>query len=63
PLWGVVGFLQLDQSRQWLDIEVKTLSTAVDLIVAALARERAASQLLKAKETAERASRAKSEFL
>ncbi|MBV6634127.1 MAG: PAS domain S-box protein [Alphaproteobacteria bacterium] len=63
PLWGIVGFLQLDQPREWLDIEVETLSTAVDLVVAALRRERAAGQLTQARDAAERASRAKSEFL
>ncbi|MEM6903242.1 MAG: ATP-binding protein, partial [Pseudomonadota bacterium] len=63
PLWGIVGFLQLDQPREWLDIEVETLSTAVDLVVAALRRERAGRQLTQARDAAERASRAKSEFL
>lgn len=63
PLWGVIGFLQLDQPRRWLDIDIETLGTAVDLIAAALRRDHAARQLLQAKETAELASRAKSEFL
>ena len=63
PLWGVIGFLQLDQSREWLDIEVATLGTAVKLIIAALRRDQSAGQLREAKEAAERASSAKSEFL
>ncbi|MEO0392571.1 MAG: ATP-binding protein [Pseudomonadota bacterium] len=63
PLWGVIGFLQLDQSREWLDIEVETLGTAVNLIVAALRRDQASGQLRDAKDMAERASSAKSEFL
>jgi PAS domain S-box-containing protein len=62
-LWGLLGFLQTDRIRRWGEVEIDTLGVAANMLGAALNRERNKQQLMDAKNAAERAARAKSEFL
>ena len=62
-VWGLLGFLQTDRVRRWGEVEIDTLGVAANMLGAALNRERNKQQLVDAKNAAERAARAKSEFL
>jgi PAS domain S-box-containing protein len=61
--WGFIGFDDCHSERIWTGTEVSILQATAASIGGALARKRAEDELIKAKETAESADRAKSDFL
>ncbi len=61
--WGYIGFAECTQERSWDTAELGVLSTAADIIGAAISRKKADEELLKARDSAMAASDAKSEFL
>lgn len=62
-LWGFIGFDDCRSERIWTGAEVSILQATAASIGGALARKRAEEELIKAKESAESADKAKSEFL
>ncbi len=61
--WGFIGFDDCRSERIWTGVEVAILQATAASIGGALARKRAEDELIKAKEDAESADKAKSEFL
>ncbi|VVB63842.1 Methanogenesis regulatory histidine kinase FilI [uncultured archaeon] len=61
--WGFIGFDDCHSERIWTGAEVSILQATAASIGGALARKRAEDELIKAKEAAESADKAKSEFL
>ena len=61
--WGFIGFDDCSSERIWNGVEVAILQATAASIGGALARKRAEDELIKAKEDAESADKAKSEFL
>jgi len=61
--WGFIGFDDCHSERIWTGVEVSILHATAASIGGALARKRAEDELIKAKEDAESADKAKSEFL
>ena len=62
-LWGFLAFESRVQHRTWDVIELDALAIIADALASALARNRAAQELAKAKTGAEEATKAKSVFL
>lgn len=61
--WGGIGFYDCHSDRIWTGVEVSILQATAASIGGALARKWAEDELIKAKEAAESADKAKSEFL
>jgi signal transduction histidine kinase/DNA-binding response OmpR family regulator/HPt (histidine-containing phosphotransfer) domain-containing protein/HAMP domain-containing protein len=61
--WGFLGLTDCHGDRQWTDAQQDSLRAAADMLGAAITRQRTQDALLRAKEDAEAASRAKSQFL
>lgn len=61
--WGFVGFDECGFERVWSDAEIAILSSFSATISSAIKREKQQQELLLAKEIAEHATQAKSEFL
>ncbi len=61
--WGVLAFADKVAERKWTDAETHSFRAAADILGAAIERQRTQNVLLQAKESAEAASRAKSQFL
>lgn len=61
--WGFIGFDDCTYERKWSDYEESVLATMVGSIGGALERRKQENELLRAKEIAETATRAKSDFL
>ena len=61
--WGFIGFDECSSERIWTGAEVSILQATAASIGGALARKRAEDELIKAKEAAESADKAKSDFL
>jgi signal transduction histidine kinase/DNA-binding response OmpR family regulator len=61
--WGVLSLVDCFQERQWTDGEQDSFRAAADILGAAVARQRNQDALLKAKDAAEAANKAKSQFL
>ncbi|MBF0094170.1 MAG: response regulator [Alphaproteobacteria bacterium] len=61
--WGIVGFEECRKDRPWLKSELDVLAAAVGTLGAAIQRNRVDIELHAARNEAERASRAKSEFV
>jgi signal transduction histidine kinase len=61
--WGILTLNENRYERQWSEAEQDSIRAAADMLGAAIERQRMEVALLQAKEAAEKASRAKSEFL
>jgi len=61
--WGFIGFDDCRSERIWISIEGSIIQVAAASIGQAIVRKQAENALIKAKEIAESAARAKSEFL
>ena len=61
--WGFVGFDEFTKERQWSEAEFSILRSYASSLSAAIERKEIELELIKAKEVAESASRAKSEFM
>ncbi|MEW6261490.1 MAG: PAS domain S-box protein [Thermodesulfobacteriota bacterium] len=61
--FGFVGFDDTYQHRNWTSSDVTLLSTTAEIIGAFLTRQRAEEEIKKARDTAEAATKAKSDFL
>ncbi len=61
--WGFVGFDELKEEREWYEAEFAILRSYASSIAAAIERKQIEVELLQAKELAESASHAKSEFM
>ena len=61
--WGVFSLVECRQAREWTDNEKDSFRAVAEMFGAAIERELTQNALIKAKETAESASRAKSQFL
>jgi signal transduction histidine kinase/CheY-like chemotaxis protein/HPt (histidine-containing phosphotransfer) domain-containing protein len=61
--WGVLSLVDCTSERQWTEGELDSFSAAADMLGAAVSRQNARTALIKAKESAEAASQAKSQFL
>lgn len=61
--WGFVGFDELKEEREWYEAEFAILRSYASSIAAAIERKQIETQLVQAKEIAELASHAKSEFM
>lgn len=61
--WGVIGFDECEVERRWSAAELDALRAAAELLSAAIHRGRGEAELRLAKEQAEAANVAKSEFL
>jgi two-component system, sensor histidine kinase and response regulator len=61
--WGMLGFAQIGAEREWPAVEADALRTAAAIFGAAVRRDRAEEKLRQAKEQAEHANAAKSQFL
>ena len=61
--WGFVGFDELKREREWSEAEFSILRSYASSLAAAIERKQIEVELLQAKELAESASRAKSEFM
>ncbi|MEI6349212.1 MAG: ATP-binding protein [Bacteroidota bacterium] len=62
-LWGFLGFDDYLEERTWMSPELDSLKTAADILGAAISRENAFNELLKAKENAEELNKLKTNFL
>ena len=61
--WGFVGFDELKEEKRWNEAEFSILRSYASSLAAAIERKRIEMQLVQAKELAESASHAKSEFM
>jgi len=61
--WGFVGFSDCHNERKWTETEFSILTSFAVTLGSVIERDRMEQQLVTAKETAEAASRAKSEFM
>ena len=61
--WGFVGFDELKEERRWNEAEFSILRSFASSLAAAIERKQIEVQLVQAKELAESASQAKSEFM
>ena len=61
--WGFIGFNERKWEREWSESEHSILSSFTSSLTAAIARKEIENQLVQAKEQAEAASTAKSEFM
>jgi len=61
--WGFVGFDELKKEREWSEAEFSILRSYASALAAAIERKRIELELVQAKELAESASQAKSEFM
>jgi PAS domain S-box-containing protein len=61
--WGFVGFDELKEERRWSEAEFSILRSYASSLAAAIERKKIEIQLVQAKELAESASHAKSEFM
>ena len=61
--WGFVGFDELKEERRWNEAEFSILRSYASSLAAAIERKQIETQLVQAKELAESASQAKSEFM
>ena len=61
--WGSLKLASCDIERDWTEAERDSLRAAADMLGAAITRQRTQDALVRAKEAAEMASRAKSQFL
>jgi PAS domain S-box-containing protein len=61
--WGFVGFDELKQEREWYEAEFAILRSYASSVAAAIERKQIEVELVQAKELAESASHAKSEFM
>ena len=61
--WGILTLNENRYERQWNETEKYSIRAAADMLGAAVERQQIEAALLKAKETAEEASRAKTQFL
>src|SRR3984893_13739759 len=61
--WGFIGFNERKWEREWSESEYSILSSFTSSLTAAIARKEMENQLVQAKELAEAASTAKSEFM
>jgi len=61
--WGFVGFDELKEEREWSEAEFSILRSYASSLAAAIERKQIEVELVQAKELAESASRAKSEFM
>ena len=61
--WGFVGFDELKEERRWSEAEFSILRSFASSLAAAIERKQIETQLVQAKELAESASHAKSEFM
>jgi PAS domain S-box-containing protein len=61
--WGFVGFDELTEVREWAESEFSILRSYASSLAGAIERKEIEKELIKAKEIAESASHAKSEFM
>ncbi|SRR5579871_333567 len=61
--WGFVGFDELTEEREWAESEFSILRSYASALAGAIERKEIEKELIKAKEIAESASHAKSEFM
>ena len=61
--WGFVGFDEFKKDREWSEAEFSILRSYASSLAAAIERKQIEVELVQAKELAESASRAKSEFM
>jgi PAS domain S-box-containing protein len=61
--WGFVGFDELTREREWSEAEFSILRSYASSLAAAIERKQIEVELVQAKELAESASQAKSEFM
>ncbi len=61
--WGFVGFDEMKEEREWYEAEFAILRSYASSLAAAIERKRIEVELVQAKELAESASHAKSEFM
>ena len=61
--WGFVGFDEMDEEREWYEAEFAILRSYASSLAAAIERKKIEVELVQAKEMAESASHAKSEFM
>ncbi len=61
--WGFVGFDEMDEEREWYEAEFAILRSYASSVAAAIERKQIEVELVQAKEMAESASHAKSEFM
>jgi len=61
--WGFVGFDEMDEEREWYEAEFAILRSYASSLAAAIERKQIEVELVQAKEIAESASHAKSEFM
>ncbi|HTI91255.1 MAG TPA: response regulator [Puia sp.] len=61
--WGFVGFDELKEEREWYEAEFAILRSYASSVAAAIERKQIEVELVQAKELAESASHAKSEFM
>ena len=61
--WGFMGFDELKEEREWSDAEFSILRSYASSLAAAIDRKQIEVELVQAKELAESASQAKSEFM
>lgn len=62
-LWGCVGFAECKEEREWVESEFSILRSYASSLAGAIERKEIETELIKAKEMAESASHAKSEFM
>jgi PAS domain S-box-containing protein len=62
-LWGSVGFAERKEEREWMESEFSILRSYASSLAGAIERKEIETELIKAKEMAESASHAKSEFM
>src|SRR5579862_3589050 len=62
-LWGSVGFAERKEEREWMESEFSILRSYASSLAGAIERKEIETELVKAKEMAESASHAKSEFM
>jgi PAS domain S-box-containing protein len=62
-LWGAVGFAERKEEREWVESEFSILRSYASSLAGAIERKEIETELIKAKEIAELASHAKSEFM